>query len=148
MNTEKYSKADFMQMDSMHDCYATQISIENNTLIVIYDNLDEGVLRTDGLPYYKNKRLVINYEFDSFCDAKFYCRKGKYEIVDLLKEKGRFDKLTNNCIFSSYKYSVDSFGEITLHFDIRKVRNDKLLNNKHWGLEISTDAKEITYSWE
>lgn len=137
-----------MEMDPMHDSCATQISLENKTLIVVYDHLDEGVLGTDGSPYYKNKRLVIKYEFDSFCDAKLFYGKGKYRVVDLSEGMILFDKLTNNCVFISYKYSVDSFEEITLYFDIRKVRNRKYPNNKYWGLEISMDAPQITYSWE
>ena len=49
-----------MDMDSMHDSYATGIKVQNNSLIIVYDNLDKGVLGADGLPYYKNKRLTIN----------------------------------------------------------------------------------------
>lgn len=148
MNTQKYSKNEYMEMDSMHDALATQILLQDQTLTVVYDNLDEGVLGADGLPYYKYKRLVINYDFDSFCDAKCFRSKDRYEIVDLAGHKRHFDRLTNHCVFGAYKYSVDSFGEITLYFDIKKLRNGKCSRNKYWSVEISMDAKEITYHWE
>ena len=60
MKVEQYQVKNNMDMDSMHDSYATEIKIENNSLIIVYDNLDKGVLGSDGLPYYKNKRLTIN----------------------------------------------------------------------------------------
>ena len=60
-----YSKDNFAEMDSMHDSIATNISIKNKTLIITYDNLNEGVIGRDGLPYYKSKKLTIEYVIDS-----------------------------------------------------------------------------------
>ena len=147
MNTQIYSKDNFMEMDPMHDSYASKIQLENNILIIAYDDLDKGVQNTDGSPYYKYRRLVIKYEFDSFCDAKLYYGKNKYKIIDLHKQIGRFNILTNGCIFMSHKYSVDCFKEITLNFDIRKMQKNKCLHNKYWGAEISLDATSVTYDW-
>ena len=146
MNTQIYTKGHFMEMDSMHDYTATQISIKDNTLIVVYGKLDKEGIGEDGLPYYEYKKLTIEYEIQSYCDAKiFYCyvffKKNNYKCIDLLREKSQFDKLTKRGTFESYKYSVDSFGELTLHFDIR-------FKNKDWSCEIELDAEKITYHWE
>ena len=140
MDLQIYSKDKFIEMDSMHDSIATSISIKNKTLIITYDNLDEGVMGQDGLPYYKSKRLTIEYVVDSYCDARFF-RKNKYKLVDLLQEDNMFYKLTNGCSFMSYKYAIDSFGEIILFFDIRE-------RNKYYCFEISMDAEKIIYHWE
>ena len=140
MNLQIYSKDKFVEMDCMHDSIATNISIKNKTLIITYDNLNEGVMGQDGLPYYKNKRLTIEYVIDSYCDAKFF-RKNKYKCVDLLEEDNTFYKLTNGCSFMSHKYAIDSFGEIILFFNIRE-------KNKYWCFEISMDAEKIIYHWE
>ena len=77
MKVEQYQVKNNMNMDSMHDSYATEIKVENNSLIIVYDNLDKGVLGSDGLPYYKNKRLTIKYQFESYCDANIYYGKNK-----------------------------------------------------------------------
>ena len=140
MNSQIYSKDKFAEMDPMHDSIATNISIKNRTLIITYDNLNEGVMSQDGLPYYKNKRLTIEYVIDSYCDAKFF-RKNKYKCVDLLEADNKFHKLTNGCSFISYKYAIDSFGEIILFFNIRE-------KNKYYCFEISMDSEKIIYHWE
>ena len=147
MNTQMYSKDNFMEMDPMHDSYASKIQVINNTLIITYNDLDKGVQNADGSPYYKYKRLVVKYEFDSFCDAKLYYGKNNYKIIGLLEHTDAFNKLTNGCIFMSYKYSVDCCKEITLNFNIRKMRKDRFLRNKYWGAEISLDATRVTYDW-
>ncbi|MBQ8408765.1 MAG: hypothetical protein IJY39_07855 [Clostridia bacterium] len=140
MNLQIYAKDKFVEMDSMHDSIATNVSIKDKTLIITYDNLNEGVVRQDGFPYYKNKRLTIEYVIDSYCDAKFY-RKNKYKCVDLLEENNQFYKLTKGCSFVSDKYAIDSFGEIILFFSIRE-------KNKYFCFEISMDAEKIIYHWE
>ena len=61
MKFEQYQVKNNMNMDSMHDSYANNVKIENNCLFIVYDKLDEGVLDTDGKPYYKNKKLTIKY---------------------------------------------------------------------------------------
>lgn len=140
MNLQIYSKNRFAEMDSMHDSIATNISIKDKTLIITYDNLNEGVMGQDGLPYYKSKKLTIEYVIDSYCDAKFF-KNNQYRYIDLLEENNKFYKLTNGCSFMSDKYAIDSFGEIILFFDIRG-------KNKYWCFEISLDADKITYHWE
>ncbi len=147
MNTQMYSKENFLEMDPMHDSYASKIHVLNNTLIITYDELDKCVQNADGSPCYKYKRLVIKYEFDSFCDAKLYYGKNKYKIIDLQEQIGIFNKLMDGCVFMSYKYAVDCCKEITLDFNIRKRRKDRFLHNKYWGVEISLDATMVTYDW-
>ena len=140
MNLQIYEKDKFVEMDSMHDSIATNISIKDKTLLITYDNLNEGVIGRDGLPYYKNKKLTIEYVIESYCDVKFF-RRNKYKYVDLLEENNKFYKLINGCSFMSYKYAIDSFGEIILFFNIRE-------KNKYWCFEISMDAEKIIYHWE
>ena len=145
MNTQIYSKDNFMEMDPMHDAYASKIQLENNILIITYNDID--ILNTDGSPYYKYKRLIVKYEFDSFCNAKLYYGKNKYKIINLHEQIDRFYILTNGCIFTSYKYSVDSFEEIALDFFIEKRRKDRWIRNKYQRVEISLDATKVTYNW-
>ena len=45
MKVEQYQVKNNMDMDSMHDSYATEIKIENSSLIIVYDNLDKGGIR-------------------------------------------------------------------------------------------------------
>ena len=147
MNTQIYSKENFAKMDSMHDSVASKIQLVENTLIITYDNLDNGVQNPDGLPCYKYKRLVVKYEFDSFCAVKLYYGKNKYKMIALPEQVSVFSNLTNGCMFASQKYSVDCFKEITLNFNIRKMRKDRFLHNKYWGIEIGLDATRVTYDW-
>ncbi len=140
MTTQIYSKENFAKMDSMHDSLATHISIDNKTLVIIYDTLDQSIIGQDGLPYYQGKKLTIEYAIDSYCEVRLF-KNNKYKYVDLLAEKDKFYKLTNNCKFMSYKYAVDSFKEITLEFTIQG-------KNKYWNFEISMDPEKITYYWE
>ena len=59
MDIKQYLIKNNSDMDPMHDSYATEIRIEDKYLIVIYEDLDKGVLDPEGNPYYKNKKLVI-----------------------------------------------------------------------------------------
>ena len=148
MKIDRYSKENFMTMDPMHDSYAKEIKLENNYLIIIYDKLDEGVLAIGGKPYYKNKKLTIKYEFETECEAIVYYNENKYLYIDMRENISEFYKFTKNCIFESYKYSFDSFGELTLYFSIKKIINGKYLNYKYSELEIRLDAVNVTYIWE
>lgn len=148
MDIKQYLIKNNSDMDPMHDSYATEIRIEDKYLIVIYEDLDKGVLDPEGNPYYKNKKLVIKYEFDSFCDAKVFYGKGKYLQLDLIDDIEKFYKVTSRCLFMSYKYSIDSFNELTLVFSLRKIVDGKYYKYKYWGIEINLDATNVTYIWE
>lgn len=148
MKVEQYLIKNYSDMDSMHDSYAAEIRVENECLIIVYDKLDEGVSGEDGQAYYKNKKLTVKYEFQSYCDAVIYHKKHRYLRIDMVAELNKFNKITKNCIFRSYKYSVDSFNELTLRFSIRKIINGKYHKYKYSELDINTDAVKITYIWE
>ena len=66
----------------------------------------------------------------------------------MLDNMQKFNKIIDNCLLMSHKYSVDSFNELTLYFSIRKIINGKYFKYKYWGLEINLDATNITYIWE
>ena len=148
MKVERYFIKNNLDMDSMHDSYSTEIKIENNCLIIVYDRFDESVMDLDGNPYYNNKRLTIRYEFDSYCDAKFYYSKNKFLRIDMIEDMRQFNKITKKCLFISYKYLVDSFNELTLDFSLRKIINGKYCKHKYYELEIELDATNVTYIWE
>lgn len=148
MNVEQYLVKNHLDMDSMHDSVATEIRVENECLIIVYDKLNEGVLGKDGQSYYKNKRLIIKYKFQSYCDAVIYYRKRRYLWFDMIVELNKFNRITKNCFYVSYKYSVDSFNELSLHFSIQKMIDGKHHKYKYWGLDINLDAVNVTYIWE
>ena len=138
MTTLIYSKDNFMEMDSMHDAVATKISIKDKTLTVEYDNLDKKGIIWRNSPASENKKITVEYEFASYCEAKFF-QKSKWKFIDLSDEADKFYKLTNNVKFTSYKYSLDSFGQITLFFCIYE-------KHKYQNFEIGMDATKITYT--
>ena len=146
MNVQRYSADDFMDMDALHDHYVTDISLDNNTLIIKYDHLD-WISGPEGLPQYEYKSLAIKYDFRSFCDVTLFYENNKYKCIDLLKKKSVFDKLTKKFEIQSYKYSVDSFGEITMHFWGTKYRKNSRKILCSLSMEIHMDAKEISYYW-
>lgn len=148
MNEVKYIIKNNMDMDAMHDSYANEIKIENKCLIVVYDDLDKGVLGPDGKPYYKNKRLIIRYEFDSYCNAKVYYKDYKFLWIDMVEDVEKFNKITKKCLFMSYKYLVSSFNELLLDYSLRKIINGKYYKYKYWGVVIELDATNVTYIWE
>lgn len=140
MFTECYSKENFIKMHSMHDSLVSQILKEDNRLIIIYDNLDINSLDADGFLYYKGKKLTVKYEFESVCNAILY-KDNRIKYMDLSAEWEKFNKLKNKITLISYKFSVDSFGEITLSFSVCS-------KSKYRSLDIITDAVNITYIWE
>lgn len=148
MKIEQYLIKNNLDMDPMHDSYATEIKVEKNCLLVVYDNLDKGVLNQDGNPYYKNKKLTIKYEFDTHCDAKIYYKSKKYLWIDMIENMEKFYKFTSKCSFMSYKYSIDSFNELKLDFSLRKIIDGKYYKHKYCSIEIELDAMSVTYIWE
>ena len=85
MSKQTYSKENFAEMEPMHDSSASKIQVLDNTLIITYDDLDKGAQNADGSPYYKHKRLVVKYEFDSFCEVKLYYGKNKYKRLGCIE---------------------------------------------------------------
>lgn len=148
MKIEKFDKDNFMQMDSMHDSYATEIKVEDKCLIVVYEKLNESLLSSNGTPYYKDKKVTIVYEFESFCDATVYYGENKYLFIDVLGDMKKFIKIIKGCLLRSNKYAADSFGELTLNYALSKMKNGKYQKYKYWGIEINLDVINVTYTWE
>ena len=148
MHIQNYIKGQFLEMDPMHDCNAVKIALEGKTLIVMYDELDEGVLGDDGEALYKNKRLTVKYKFDTFCNARMYYGKNKYKDIDMFREMSKFDKITKNWSFDSYSYSVDYFYELILNFDIVRRHNGRLFRNKYYSVDIRFDVINVEYTWD
>jgi len=148
MKIEKFDKDNFMQMDSMHDSCVSDIKLEDKCLIVVYEKLDESLLSANGTPYYKDKKVTIAYEFQSLCDATVYYGENKFLFLDMLVNMKKFMKIIKGCQLMSYKYSVDSFGELTLNYALSKMKNGKYQKYKYWGIEINLDVINVTYTWE
>ena len=122
MFVQTFTKDNFFDMDPMHDCDISQFSIED-------------------------KKLVIRYEFESYCDVSWRGKK-KYSVVDFYKDPDEFYKTFKNHVFTSYKYSIDCFNELSLYIDLYKLKNGKFLRSKFYEFKIELDAKKITYTWE
>ncbi len=147
MLVQTFTKENFFDMDAMHDCDISQFSFEDKTLVITYDNLDEGLVDPNGEPIYKHKRVVIRYEFESYCDVVWRGKK-KYGVVDFFENPEDFHKKFKNHTFRSYKYSIDCFNELSLYIVLYKLKKDKVQSSKFFELKIMLDAKKITYTWE
>jgi hypothetical protein len=147
MFVQTFTKENFFDMDPMHDCDISHFSFEDKTLVITHDNLDEGIVDPNGEPIYKHKKLVIRYEFESYCDVSWRGKK-KYGVVDFYKDPDEFYKTFKNHVFTSYKYSIDCFNELSLYIDLYKLKNGKFLRSKFYEFKILLDAKKITYTWE
>ena len=143
MKIQTYTRENFMEMESMHDFFASRILLEGKKLIIIYDNLDKDPLGIEGVSYYQHKKLTIEYMFDSYCDAELYCnyRNKKSVYLNLQEEKGKFDKALCNCTMLCHKFAVDSFGELMLQFGACG-------KSKYFSFEILLDPESVTYIWE
>ena len=136
MKTDKLSlknKSDlFQKAHPMHDCSFT-ISFKDNTLVLIFDNLDQYC---DFPPYIDDgyKKATVKY----------------YGVKDLIlrlkfgrKEKIYFDTLSplEGKELTMFKYSVDSFDAINLNFYVSTKK-------KLWDGTIEISPSEIEYIWE
>lgn len=74
------------------------------------------------------KRLTIRYEFDSYCDAKVYYKEDKFLWIDMIQDMNKFNKVTKECLFMSYKYSISSFDELLLDYSLKKSLTVNIIN--------------------
>lgn len=148
MKIEKFTIENVMQMDSMHDAFVSIMEIDNNCLKVVYEDLDKQLLNPDKTLVYNNKRLEITYDIISFCDAKISYGKNKCKYINILEEKDIFNEYIKSNKLTSYQYSLDSFNQLTLSFDLHNFKKNKMFNNKCWQLEIKMNFKSITFNWE
>ncbi len=140
---EEFTFGNLHQMDPMHDSDVFSITVKNNKLVIVYEDLLKGVLTSEGKPYYKYDKLVVQYYFESFMEARLEC-KNKYRALDITEDMILFNKLTKDCYFESYKYCVDSFNTLYLCFGI----HNKKKKSKYDYLVIHLDAKKVEYCWE
>ena len=124
----------FSKAHSMHDC-SFLAKFEQNTLILIFDNL-ENYLDTPPITHWFDgyHKLTIKYHNTAF--VNLCLRYGK-------KEKNFYDTVEplNGKKLIMYKYSVDSFNQMTLDFYV-------MIKKKLWGGKIEIAPDEIEYIWE
>lgn len=140
MKIEKFSLRDkgalFANAHAMHDCNFT-VAYENQTLILTYDKLDQYYDGPPLTPWFENeKKLTIRYHgIDHLRVDLSYGKKAKWyidsEAVDALAGKE----------LEMYKYSVDSFGKMTLDFWV-------MIKRSQWAGSIEIRPDEIEYIWE
>ena len=138
----------------INDAESIGFAIPINIVKPVLDKLiNSGEVNDLRLGIYALDKEALPY-LDSNLDIKSGIYVVSIQNDSILKDKLRvgdinmFNKITKNCIFMSYKYSVDSFNEITLDFEIHKGSRIEYKKYKYWGLEISLDATNITYIWE
>lgn len=136
---EKFNKSNILNMEPMHDSIASSIKIEKNVLIIEYNNLKE-VMNNDG-PYYKYDNVIIQYTFDTFCDAKLFGKK--IHLCDISEIIENYP----NYKYESFKYSYDSLEELTLYMSVRQYKNNKTIKTKWNYIEISMDIVSVEYEW-
>ena len=129
-------------MDSLHDSISYRITISENEVNVFFDDLDKGVLGKGEKPLYKFKSLAIKYKFEDFTNV---IESGNYRYRYLEAEE--FTRKFDGYSFRSHKFSVDSWGYLTLFFEVYKNRQNKYLR-KHKNIEIELMPIEVIYHWE
>ena len=134
-NTEIFTidkKELIFNVPSMHDCYFT-VLYNDNILTLVFDDLNRYRDLSHSPIYGDYKKLTIKY-YVSYVDLNL-----KY----LKKKKLSFDTIEplDNHILIMYKYSVDSFGEMRLHFNAEK-------NKKFATATIDILPTKIECIWE
>ena len=139
MRIEKFTLQDkgelFANARSMHDCNFT-VAYEQQILTLTYDKLDQYYDGPGIVPWFEDRKLTVRYHGkDCFTLMLRNGKKDQYyfddEIVEALAGKE----------LEMYKYSVDSFNTLTLHFWAEKKR-------KRWVGSIEIRPDEIEYIWE
>ena len=120
MKTEIFSLKDkgtlLAKARSMHDCSFT-VSYENDTLILVFDHLEQYFGPAPGGPWFDNhQKCTVKYR-----NVKYLCLTLKYRK----KEKNYFDTveaLTEKEPIM-FKFSVDSFDHMYLDFLVEIKKN-------------------------
>ena len=123
----------FEKGDPMHDCSFTA-SFENNILTLVFDNLEQYYGPEPTTQWFGDyKKLTVKYSTKSLHLTLKYGKKEKYfwKTVEELKKSELI----------MFKYSVDTFNEMTLEFHI-------FTKKKLWLGLISISPSEIEYIWE
>ena len=124
----------FAKAHSMHDC-SFAATFEQNTLVLVFDNLENYF----GPP-------PVTHWFEEYQKLTI-----KYHNTDVLNLHLKYGKKENNFYGTvdpldvkkliMYKFSVDSFNEITLDFYAQ-------IKKKLWGGKIEISPDRIEYIWE
>ena len=126
----------FEHADSMHDC-SFVAAYENSILTLTFDGLEQycGSATSSDVPWFDDfKKLTIKF-LDCECLA--------LELKHGRKEKDFYDTIAplENQDLVMFKYSIDSFDAMTLHFTLFGKR-------RSWGGRIIIYPKQIEYVWE
>lgn len=149
MKKEIFEQKNYYLMESMHDCRVDNIQWDNKYFIITYKDLDKSIFDQNGCPYYQHSKLSIKYKFQSLCRAEIInYKKKKIVFFDILKDYDKFNKLIDNFILESYKFSVDSLNNVTIHFFVNNLKNNKHIRFEFLKLMIELDPIEIVYYWE
>ncbi len=141
LKEEIFSCDNMDNMESMHDSVVKDINLENNTLIISYDDLHD-ILNYEGMPYYKHNKLTIKYFFSSHCDAIVFGKK-KYAYLELTQFLSKY----KNYKYISYKIAIDNFKELKLILIIRNYKKEKCCKTKWHLMHIELDPSKIIYEW-
>ena len=126
----------FEHADPMHDCSFVAM-YDNGILTLVFDGLERycGPAPTSGTPWFGDfKKLTVRFSG---------CKSLTLELKHGRKEKDFYDTLAwlENKELVMFKYSIDSFDEMQLHFTAYEKR-------RSWGGIISVNPAQIEYVWE
>lgn len=126
----------FEHADSMHDCSFVAV-YENSILTLTFDHLEQycGSATSSDVPWFGDfKKLTIKF---------WGCECLDLELKHGRKEKDFFDTIAplENQDLVMFKYSIDSFDAMTLHFTLFEKR-------RSWGGRIIIYPAQIEYVWE
>lgn len=143
MKIEKYTLENMMKMDSMHDCIVKEIKIEEDFLIIKYENLVNHIKNSDGNSCYRYDTLVVKYKCESELEIVLVSNEQKKRDVNF----SELNRYLINYEIQSYKYSLDSFNELTLYFDLLNTTK-KIKKKDFYLLEVTFYTNDIIYIWE
>ena len=131
----------FNSADPMHDQMITHIEINGNNIFIEYGKIGLNDYRP---PFTK---LTVIYSFDHDNNDYSLTIIDRGQLNPLLcvvnystNDPGKVFSL-NQWDMEMYKFDMDNFGEMTLHFDI--FRGKKIKN-----VELRFTPVNITYLWE
>lgn len=127
----------FNRAEAMHDEVMTHIDIIRNEIRIEYGKIGENELWK---PY---KKAIVSYLIDEGCGYSLkVCKLTRNGTKDeYTTENPEKVKALNNWNMEMYKFDFDIFGEMTLHFDIRKGK-------KYRSVELSFTPTNIKYTFE
>lgn len=137
MKTEKFSmrnKSEFFdRADAMHDCFFTA-ALEDRTLVLVYDRLEQYCGPAPDSPWFAGfHQLTVRYHGIDYLDLRLKFKRKEMDFDNTVAPLENRELIMN-------KYSVDSFGALTLYFG-------DTVGKKRWGGTIEMMPDEIEYIW-